>query len=365
MSVEDNKPDASKPLGPDSSAQRLKAEEVGQVAGRVADLADAGLPLASGLRALGEEVPSRRLRRTLVELSKEIEAGTPLDLALNRHAEKVPPYLIGLIRAGLQSGNLGLMMQGYLSATSKSRRIARDVWLSLAYSILLLSANVCICILILILIVPGFKGIFLDFGTELPAMTVALINLSDLILNFGVWILLGAVLFVGGARFACGLLGGAAKWRRLLQAIPVAGPSFRHSSLARYCCLLAVLLENGVRLPQALRMAGSGANDANIEEGSHLLAEQAEGGVPLDDVVRRLPHFPLSLAHVFRWERRQDTFPDALRAAAENFGARANVQTGLVAVMIEPTVILLVAVTVGGIVIALFMPLVKLLNDLS
>ena len=151
----------------------------------------------------------------------------------------------------------------------------------------------------------------------------------------------------------------------MINAIPIVGSLFRYLSLSRFCHLLAVLVEFEIRLPDALRMAGDSTRDANIRQGGRLAAENVEQGSSLAEAGSATPHFPPDVVHLFRWESRKDAFRDALHGAAEMFAARAQTQSGLIPVLVEPIMLLVVGVTIGSIIIALFMPLIKLVNDLS
>lgn len=353
------------PRGDDPAPAELSEADFSDVVHRVNDVVQTGLPLAPGLRALAEEAPSRRLKRALREISDRLEAGEPLPDVLAQSGRSVPAHLRGLLEAALRTGNLGLIMQQYLTFTRTAVDLRRRVWMSFVYPIILVLGLGAVATFLLYLVVPEFKDIFEGFGTELPAVTVFLILASDFVSVYGPWILAGIGLaFLLGWQII-GLAGGRAVRARIAANLPLIGPMFQFESLARFCYLLSILIEHHVALADALRMAGAGTNDANLHRGCTLLAEEVEHGEQLRHAAAAMPHFPASLVHVFRWERRQDAFIDALRAAGESFAARANLQTGLVGVVFEPVLVVGMAVLIGGAVMALFLPLIKLLNDLS
>jgi type II secretory pathway component PulF len=334
------------------------------VAETLAEIAGAGLPLASGLRALSEEVRSRRIRNSLREISQRLESGESLD-AILRESASIPPHLRGLIQSGVESGNLGMAVQHYLNFARESVDISRVVMLSLCYPLVLVLALGVSGSFLLMWIVPHFKKIFLDFGTELPGFTLAVLTVSDILVESGLWLVGGGTAVATVAWLALTLAGQAALRKRLLNMVPVVGTLFHLASLARFCHMLALLIENQVRLPDALRLTGQSVTDPNIREGCLLLAQQVESGVAMSDAAMTMPHFPLTLVQIFRWEKHRSSFADALHASGEIFTARANIQTGFIGVICEPVLICAVAFLVGGIVIALFLPLIKLLNDLS
>jgi len=343
----------------------MPSDELHETTGQVAALAQAGLPLAPGLRALAEEVPSRRVRRALHALSERLEGGESLDTVLAQSPGLVPPPLRALLAAAVGSGNLGLLLDRYLILSRVNRDLKRRQWLSLAYPALLILASLGVVSFFLAWIIPDFGRIFEGFDVELPYMTVILLNVSRFLHEHGLSIGLG-MLLVGLLLFAgVPLLVGRGNLRRMVHVVPILGSMLQFSGLAGFCHFLALLLDGRVRLPDALRLSGAACGDASLNQQAAELARGVEEGLSLVDATFGLPSFPQSLMHVFRWQTRGDAFADILRANAEVYEARARTQSGMLAGIIEPFVLVGVAVIVGGTVIALFMPLIKLLNDLS
>lgn len=405
----------------DSVERNAAIGHLGSVAGQIADITDSSLPLAAGLRALSDEMPSRRLRRGFRLMSRRLETGESLQSVLETQKRLIPSELHGVIDAGLKAGKLGAFLEQYLKHARDVRELNRQVWLGLVYPIVLLVAGAAVSIAVPRWIFPQIVPLFDAFGMELPAATVTLIALSDLLLLIHVEMVLGLVLIGIVCWLVIKAAAGRARMRRMFCAIPLFGARSRYLSLSRFCHCLGLLIECGVPLPVALQMAGESTNDANVREGSALLAKKVEQGNPIDTSAamilpnsprglehrrgdegqngptsssesgdgtgrtrqengreptqssssasrapgERPPHFPADLLHVFRWSDRQEAFPTALHAAGDLYAARACTQTGLIGVLIEPLVVIGVTLSVGWTVLATFMPLIKLLNDLS
>jgi type II secretory pathway component PulF len=343
----------------------MASEELHEAAGQVAALAQAGLPLASGLRALAEEVPSGRVRRALHALSGRLEAGASLDTVLAQAPRWVPAPLRALLTAAVGSGNLGLLLDRYLTLSRVNRDLRRRLWLTLAYPVVLIGAALGVVAFFVLWLVPQFKDIFEGFGVELPVVTTSLLLASDFVLEHGLAISLGMLFVVVLLVIGVPLLVGRANLRRVSHVIPLLGSMLQFSGLAAFCHFLALLLEARVRLPEALRLSGASCGDSSLKDHAWSLAKGVEEGLSLVDATFGLPHFPQTLMHVFRWQTRGDAFADILRANAEVYEARAKTQSGMLAGIIEPFVLIGIAVVVGGVVIAMFMPLIKLLNELS
>ena len=336
-----------------------------EIAKHVGVAASAGLPLAAGLRALSEEVRAGPLQDALCEISQRLESGESEQDVFQQRGGELPDDFRTLVGAGVRTGQLGTILEQYLQYSLTSHELRRKLMVALGYPALLVFLATVLMACILLFIVGEFKQIFLDFGTELPGITTAMIALHDFVLVDGLYILFG-ILFVSlVVWWLFSLTGLQALRTRLLNAIPLFGPLFEASALAQFCRVLALLIEHEVPLPEALRIAGAGSRNANIQAGCHRLAAAVENGTSLEEAMTQTTEFPHGMADVFRWSHRGDAFPDLLHSAADIFASRASIQASVIGTVSEPVVIIGVAVTVGMVVIALFMPLIKLMNDLS
>lgn len=339
----------------------------GGLAQHVAQVAAAELPLAAGLNAYSQEVPSPRMRSALRRLSHDLDAGTSLPEALDRQGRALPPYLKGLIAAGAQSGRFGEVVEQHLLSVRRTRDIRARVWLTLCYPFLLLLASVVLIFVLLVWPVPAFRTIFEDFGVSLPWLTVWLLRASE----GALWLLsrwpsmLVICALVAVALLSLSFLPGRAGRTRLFQSIPILGTASRYVGMSEFCSLLAILIDCRIPLPEALRLTAPALRDPNLSEGTRLLAASVEQGSRVQDEVYRLPHFPRTLAAMFRWAEHPAALAQGLRAAGELFAVQARVQSGVVGVFLQPFLFIGLAAGAGLIITSLFMPLFSLLNELA
>lgn len=337
-----------------------------QPSGLAAGLAAAGLPLEAGLRALGEEAPSRQVRRLLKSMSRELERGEPLDKVLSRPGHGLPSYLRGLVRAGLQTGQLGACLEQFLQSLRRRRSAALSFWGMMAYPLLLVPLSLLLGLGALSVVIPEFREIFNDFGINLPGVTLLLIHLAStpvmlsLVLGILAVVLLALLLIVLGPYVP-----GHALRLRLFQKIPLAGTPSRMRGLSEFCSLLGLLVSGRIPLPDALRMTASAVHDANLRQGALRLAARIEQGESLELAACELPQIGRELRHLFRWESRGEAFGEILLRAGEIYSSRTRVQAGLAIMVFQPLVFVCVALVLGFVVLALFMPLIKLLNELA
>ena len=334
------------------------------MAGHVNHAIRAGLPLESGLRALAAQTRSRGTRRALVELSDNLERGTPLVEAIRESESRLPRAMTVLVEAGMETGRLDSVMQYSLEQSQRASWLRQEIWMSFAYPLFLLWFAISICGFILLWIIPNFEKIFEDFGTELPDLTRALIQLSRMTQQIG-WIPLVVILplLISGLILVLGF-GQSRFSRRWSSSIPLLGSVFRMATLSEFCQVLALLMESKLPFSKALRYAANASDDDWIARKCRAIALEIENGTTADEAAF-LAGFPNSLRQVFRHVGAHGTAIDALRSLAELYAARSSVTTRLVNSILEPFAVLLVLGFAGLSAIALFLPLIKLLNDLS
>ena len=336
-----------------------------EAARQMVDIMQAGLPLAAGLRALGEEAPSRRLRHFFSTAGRRLEAGESIEVVFGADAKGVPAPLQGLMRAGVESGRVGMVLEEYLIVSRRAIDHRYRAVVSLLYPCILLVVAIGVFSFAATTIIPEFKAIFSNFGTQLPPITELLLFATDMWATFGLWIVLGVLVVACCLWLGVRLVGGRRLARRVVCGVPLLGTVLRCTALSEFCRLLALLVDNGVPLPSAVRLTGGAVRDADLEAACGQLADDVEGGQPLQQAAVTIRQFPPSLLQVFHWSDRREAFVDALRAASEVFEARSRIAAHALVTVLEPMTILVVALSVGFFVMAMFMPLVKLLNDLS
>lgn len=333
-------------------------------AGQIGRVIKAGLPLESGLRALAEQTTSYRTRRALMDLSDHLRAGMPLDTAMQQSAARLPRSMSALIEAGMETGRLDTVMLYSVEQSQRGIWLRQQIWTSLAYPLFLLWSGIAICSFILIKIIPDFRQIFDDFGIELPGLTVALISVSKVMTSLGWTPVLVSVPVLILFLLLVAALGRIQIVQLWVSSIPFFGRIFHLAALSDFCQILAILLESKLPFPKALRAAAAASNDSWLQRRCQQLGDDLENGVRTDQAATEVG-FPTSLCQVFRHASSERTVTEALRGLSDMYAARCNMSTRLVTSLLEPFVAVSVMAFAGLTAIAVFMPLIKLLNDLS
>jgi general secretion pathway protein F len=324
-----------------------------------------GMPLDVGLRALSEEFPRGATSRALAAISDRLARGESLERILADDREPAPLLLRELLRCGLTAGKLGEVLTAWLNDARRAGEVRRKIAGGLVYPAVLLGFLVALMTVLLTWIVPELGRIFGGFNTELPSVTSFVLSVSSGLRHYGLWILLGLVVAVLAVVFWPRATGNVHVFRKMLRAVPVIGTAGRFAALATFCRLLAELVRHRVPLPVAVRAAGNGTRDAVLELRCGNLAERIEQGQPLDQAATTIPEFPPQLVYVFRSAGHPESFVEVLRGTAEMYDAQARVRAALVPLVAEPIVIVGIAVMFILLVVAMFLPLVKLMTSLT
>lgn len=340
-----------------------RGDEQIEVVQSISELVGAELPLAPGLRALSSELPSRRTRRALARIADRLDRGVALDEAVQGQLQLVPADLQVLIHAGLRTGDLSSLLEQYLHYARIALDGRRQNWLMAAYPMQLLLAGLLLMVVIAVWIVPDFSDMFMDFEIELPALTILVLNASRFVTSWWVAVPVGLLGGVVAGWWLLGVLAGPTR-QKYLYYLPVVGRKLRLTSMSRFCHLLSLGVSHRVPLPEALRLAGRGSRDPYVQRAAVEMAGDVEGGLSLTQAGMQRRMLPETM-HVFEWEGGEPAFSESLQATGDICAARARLQTNFARVALEPLAICSIASLVGLVVIALFLPLVKLLDALS
>lgn len=342
----------------------LSADETTRLSEQIASLTAAGLPLAPGLAALGQELPRGRLKRALVDLSSELEAGVPLDKAVENQRTRIPPHLRGLVLGGLRSGRLGDILGRFTGYMSIGTDIRRRLLLSMAYPVLSITVAVVLFLFVSLVVVVMFENIFMDFGVPLPRLTIAIIVVSRFARgSWQIFAILGAAIV--GVWIFIRLFLRVADRRSLITQIPVVGRVWRFISWAEFCHLLALLLESRLPLPEALQLTGEGLENADLDRACLLMSDEVERGSSLAQAMMHRRELPAGLPRLLRWAGDHAAQSEILHMVGEMFEARARSQATFAGTIMAVLAIVFVLLGMATVVIGLMLPLLTLISKLS
>ena len=348
-------------MDPFPTQAKLSADEATLLAGQVASLSHAGLPLAAGLRAMAEEAPSSRLVESFRICAEHLERGESLDNSLAALGSRLPSAMRGLIAAASRSGRLGSVLLEMLEQQRRQRAMLREITAALRYPLVVFVLSLVVAFAIPIFVADQLGPLLRDFDLKLSYGSKLMLWLGE---AAGLWLLLAvgcAVVMVGVAR----VVAGETWWRGAWSRVPIIGPLWRWSGLAELSRLLAALLDAGLPLPDALVTAGEGVADTSVVETAHELAEGVRQGSAFSQTLRTAPRVPRMLLPVIEWGERSAALPEALRTVAQVLEARVRGRARWLRMTLPPILFVLIGVTVLGCIVNLLLPLIDLINKLT
>ena len=343
---------------PSTSGLPLSAGQAEAVLARASQIAGAGMPLAPGLRAAAEESDSPRVARALRRLATELDRGRSLDDVLA--SSRLPPNLAGLLKAAQRTGHFGAVLAEWIENRRTARQHWRSIQAAIAYPLIVLGMTIVVYVLFLAFLVRPIQQVYVEFELDLPTWTQSLFWMA----TTGVQIFLAVGLSLLLVLLALRAIGGRAGWSWLMTNLPLLGPVWHWTGSAEMLRSLSLLVDHRVPLPEALRLTGGGISDAYIGDQCRSVAAIVERGSPLWAALVELRTLPLSIVPLVHWGEEHDALAEALRTAAEMLEGRLRVRSGLLVVILPPAMFVLVG-TVAASMVALFMPMISLIQGLS
>lgn len=346
----------------------LSSRQAESVLGTVAGLASAQLPLAEGLEAASSEATGR-VARGLKNLSKELFSGKTLEQALSNPTLRLPPHVRGMVTAAARTGQLGPALDQLLEHQRSIRAMFWRIWVSLAYPTVVFLLNLVVLGFLLCWIVPVFKTMFMEFALRLPYATVAVFEVSDMV----VWLVKGPGqgVFVAMVITVIVLLylaasgrGGAGLQRLVIESMPIVGVLWQWAGAAGFMYLLGALLDKQVPLAEALQLTAAGTRKANLRQSGLWMAEQVSNGRSFAELVEKSGCLPASAVPLLRWGEQTNALPEALRTLSALFVERVQMRTDWLRSVSPPFVYLFVGLAAAGVIVSLFFPLFQLITGL-
>ncbi len=332
---------------------------------QLSTLQDAGLPILRSLRILEGQSKPGPLKASLIGVIEDVESGNTLSEAMAKQPKAFDNLYVNMVKAGEAGGALEIILQRLAEFKEKSQSLKRKVKGAMVYPIAVITVATGIVGFIMYWIIPKFKDIFNDFGVELPQITITLIAISDWVVNYFYLIPaipIGCYLFI---KIIKKNKTGAYIVDRIALKIPVLGQILSKSTVARTCRTLGTLISSGVPILEALSIARDTAgNEVFRKAFDHIHASIREGesmAVPLRET-RITDDLVVNMVDV---GEETGALDNMLYKVADVYEEEVGVLIEGLVNLLEPLMVVVLGLIVGFIVIALFMPLVKLLNELS
>jgi type IV pilus assembly protein PilC len=334
---------------------------------QLAALTKAGIPLERGLRELANDSGSGKMKRLILQIADELEQGIPLAQAMEKRRQYFPPLYANILKAGIETGRLSEMLTNLNRHMEIEQRTRRIVIESLSYPLFVLALAAVILTFLFAGIIPSFEeivGDMTDGSRSFPALTYYIFVASHHVWHF--WIIIG-----------CGFLALAFLWKlltltvagnrfleRVLLGVPLLGSAWRHGLLARLAQTMSVLVSSGSPMPLTVRLAGQSSGSLLLDRDCELLAGQIEQGSGILEGGMSCRILPRLFLYSVQLGAQRNSLPENLNGLGQMYVQRTHLLQGRVQTLLLPAMIIAVGIMIGLTVLAMFLPMIKIMEVL-
>jgi type IV pilus assembly protein PilC len=347
---------------------------------QLATLVDAGLPLLRGLRVLEKQERNVTLKEIIGELGLAIEGGSTFSEALAQHPKVFNRLYVNMVKAGELGGVLEVVLNRLSEFMEKAQKIKGKVIAAMFYPVAVLTVAVVILAVLMVVVVPKFKEIFADMlpGSQLPGFTRFVLTISETLKDYSIvfpqWaggapmpgpVVIGIVVVVIAIRLFIRTRVGRRLMDRFKLVMPIFGPVISKVAIARFTRTLGTLISSGVPILQALTIVKETSGNIIIGDAISAVHESVKEGETITAPLEASNVFPPMVISMVDVGEQTGALPEMLLKIADVFDDEVDNAVSAMTSLIEPIMIVLLAVIVGSIVIALFLPLIKLIEGID
>src|SRR4051794_21325703 len=326
---------------------------------------DAGLPLVQCLEILGSQQENKNFKRALIQIRQDVESGSSLADAMRKHPKVFNELFTNMIAAGEAGGILDTILQRLAQYIEKSVKLNGQVKSAMIYPVAVISIAVIVVTVILWKVIPVFAALFKGLGAELPLPTKVVIALSDFIAGY--WWLIGIVGFSlwFSIRQYRTTPKGLRVTDRILLRVPVLGMLLRKIAVARFCRTLSTLTSSGVPILDGLQITAKTAGNSIVEDAIMATRKSVEEGKTISEPLGDTDVFPSMVVQMIAVGEQTGALDTMLTKIAEFYEDEVDIAVAGLMKLLEPLLIAFLGVAIGGIVIAMYMPMFALIGQIQ
>jgi type IV pilus assembly protein PilC len=350
---------------PTFGSSKVKVKEVAVFFRQFSVMIDAGLPLVQCLEILGANQENPNFQKTLLGVRTGVEGGATLANAMRQYPAIFDDLSTNMIEAGETGGILDIILQRMAIYVEKAVKLRAAVKSALIYPVAVVSLAVLIVAALLKWVVPIFANLFVGLGVALPLPTRIVIGLSDFVGHFWWFFIVGGVGLVFGVKQFRKHPRGRYYFDAMLLKLPIIGSLLRKIAVARFTRTLGTLITSGVPILEGLSITARTSGNAVLEEALMKVRKAIEEGRTIVDPLRESGVFPNMVTQMIGVGEATGAMDAMLQKIADFYEDEVDSATKDMLAMLEPAIIGLLGITIGGIVISLYMPLFAMIAKLS
>ena len=326
---------------------------------------DAGLPLVQCLEILGSQQQNKTFAKVLQQTRMDVEGGASLADAMRKHPKAFDDLFTNMIAAGEAGGILDTILKRLATYIEKNVKLKAQVKGAMVYPVSVLGIAAIVIAVILWKVIPTFASMFAGLGADLPLPTRFVIALSQWFVRLLPFLVIGGILLVVAFRRYYATYGGRRVVDRIILKAPIFGTLMQKIAVARFCRTLATLISSGVPILDGLEITARTAGNAIIEDAIMFVRKGVESGLTLAQPLKDTGAFPPMVVQMIGVGEQTGALDAMLSKIADFYEEEVDQAVANLLTMMEPIMILFLGISVGGIIIAMYLPLFDLISKLS
>jgi type IV pilus assembly protein PilC len=343
------------------NGKKIVSEDIALFARQLATMLQAGIPMVQCFDIIGNGHDKPSMQKLVLAIKGDIESGTSLHEALGKHPLYFDDLFVNLVEAGEQAGALETLLDKIATYKEKTEALKKKIKKALFYPAAVMAVAVIVTTILLVFVIPQFESLFKSFGADLPAFTQMVIGLSKFVQESGIYIAIVA----GGAGYAFFYFKKRSRpMRRVLDRMllkaPVVGPILVKAAIARYARTLSTMFAAGVPLVEALNSVAGATGNIVYEEGVLKIRDEVATGQRLQRSMEQTGLFPNMVIQMIAVGEESGSLDSMAAKIADFYEADVDAAVDAMSSLIEPLIMAILGVLVGGLVIAMYLPIFKL-----
>jgi len=360
ISLEKEQAKAAAAVASSGMKGKVKSMDLVVFSRQLATLIDAGISLVMSLNILYDQVENPFLKKIISNIKNDIESGNSLSAAFSKYQNVFPTLFSNMIRAGESSGSLNEILDRVADYLERIENLKRKITSSLMYPVVIVGMAILINAFLILKVVPTFKGIFESLGGQLPGPTQFLINVSNFSLRFFPFIAI--FLFVATISFFryINTEGGRYKFDNVKLKLPLFGPLINKVSISKLTRTLSTLIRSGVSILEAFEISGKVVGNKVIEQACDQVRLRLRAGENIAEPMEETGKFPPFVVKMIAVGEQTGELEKMLGKISDYYDSQVNDSLSGITSIIEPLIIAFLGVTIGFVVLAMFLPIFKL-----
>ena len=343
------------------SGKKITDKDLTMFTRQLATMMKAGVPLLQSFDIVGKGHANPSMSKLILDLRADVETGTSLNNAFRKYPVYFDPLFCNLVGAGEQAGILEDLLTRLAIYKEKTLALKSKIKSALTYPIAILAIAFVVTAVIMIWVVPAFKSVFQSFGADLPAPTLMVMAISEFFVNW--WYLIFGGIF-GAIYFFFQAWRRSLKMQqamdRILLRLPIFGPVIRKATIARWTRTLSTMFAAGVPLVEALDSVGGASGNAVYLDATRKIQTEVSTGTSLTMAMQNADVFPNLVTQMVQIGEESGSLDAMLGKVADFFEAEVDEAVAALSSLMEPLIMVILGVLIGGLVVAMYLPIFKL-----